>query len=122
MSWGDVSTGPAGSPPKSCGPRMVCLLCSCWSEPSRTFPPPERGSRLSPLCGRVGRGRTIRVQDVAAARPPHAVVTLDVVESLCQMRRAMRRTGQERMQRDRQHARLVRALAIERVEGIDDIG
>ena len=36
-------------------------------------------------------------------------------------RHAVRRAGRERMQRDRQHARLLGAFAIERVEGIDDV-
>src|SRR5690349_10711089 len=34
---------------------------------------------------------------------------------------AMRRADQERMDRDREHARLLFAFAVERVEGIDDV-
>ena len=66
-------------------------------------------------------GLAIGVQNLAPAGEPHAIMPSDVVERLDEMGHAVGRADQERMQRDGQHARLGLALAVERVEGIDDV-
>src|SRR5438067_5196198 len=116
MSWGDVSTGPAGRPPISCGPRI--LVPSILDRRTLTYPVGIGQWRLGP----AGHRRAIGIQYIAAPREPDPVMSPNIIQRLGQMRCTVRSAGQERVQRDGQHARLILAFAIERVESIDDIG
>src|SRR5689334_17735704 len=69
----------------------------------------------------AGRG-AVSVEEFSAARKPHAIMSLDVIQRLRQVRRAMRRSDQEWVQRDRQDPSLIFALAIQRIESVDNVG